>query len=83
MWGTIGWIVAGLIVGFLGWSANFNIFYLAGVCSIILGVYCFTLPHTPPPAKGKPLNVRTLLMLDAFGMMKSLPFAVFIDLLRV
>src|SRR5688572_2777706 len=29
VWGTIGWIVAGLIVGFLGWSASFNIFYLA------------------------------------------------------
>jgi nucleoside transporter len=78
VWGTIGWIVAGLIVGFLGWSASFNIFYLAAGCSILLGVYCFTLPHTPPPAKGKPLNLRTLFMLDAFGMMAHLPFAVFI-----
>ena len=26
VWGTIGWIVAGLVVGFLGWSASFNIF---------------------------------------------------------
>ncbi len=77
VWGTIGWIVAGLIVGFLGWSASFNIFYLAGACSVVLGIYCFSLPHTPPPAKGKPLNVRTLLMLDAFGMMKDIPFAVF------
>lgn len=78
VWGTIGWIVAGLVVGFLGWSASFNMFYLAGVCSIVLGVYCFSLPHTPPPAKGKPLNVRTLFMLDAFGMMKHVPFAIFI-----
>ncbi len=77
VWGTIGWIVAGLIVGFLGWSASFKMFYLAGVCSLFLGAYCFTLPHTPPPAKGKPLNVRTLLMLDAFGMMRDFPFAVF------
>jgi nucleoside transporter len=77
VWGTIGWIVAGLIVGFLGWSASFNIFYLAAACSLLLGVYCFTLPHTPPPAKGKPLSARTLFMLDAFGMMKSFPFAVF------
>ena len=77
VWGTIGWIVSGLAVGFLGWSASFNIFYLAGISSVILGVYCFSLPHTPPPAKGKPLNPRTLLMLDAFGMMKNLPFAVF------
>jgi nucleoside transporter len=77
VWGTIGWIVAGLVVGFLGWSASFNMFYLAGISSIILGAYCFSLPHTPPPAKGTPLNVRSLLMLDAFGMMANFPFAVF------
>jgi nucleoside transporter len=77
VWGTIGWIVAGLVVGFLGWSASFNMFYLAGICSIILGAYCFSLPHTPPPAKGKPINMRTIFMLDAFGLMKSFPFAVF------
>jgi nucleoside transporter len=78
VWGTIGWIVAGLAVGFLGWSASFNMFYLAAACSVVLGLYCFTLPHTPPPAKGKPLSARTLFMLDAFGMMKDMPFAVFI-----
>jgi nucleoside transporter len=77
VWGTIGWIVAGLTVGFLGWSASFNMFYLAAACSVLLGVYCFTLPHTPPPAKGKPFSVRTLFMLDAFQMMKDFPFAVF------
>jgi nucleoside transporter len=77
VWGTIGWIVAGLVVGFLGWSASFNMFYLAGICSVILGIYCFSLPHTPPPAKGKPINMRTIFMLDAFGLMKSFPFAVF------
>jgi nucleoside transporter len=77
VWGTIGWIVAGLTVGFLGWSASFNMFYLAGICSFVLGVYCFTLPHTPPPARGKPLSLRTLFMLDAFGLMKKFPFAVF------
>jgi nucleoside transporter len=77
VWGTIGWIVAGLTVGFLGWSASFNMFYLAAACAFILGVYCFTLPHTPPPAKGKPLSMRTLFMLDAFGLMRSFPFAVF------
>lgn len=78
VWGTIGWIVAGLFVGFNGWSADFKIFQLAGFCSLLLGAYCFSLPHTPPPAKGKPVNARTLLMLDAFGMMSSFPFLVFI-----
>lgn len=78
VWGTIGWIVAGLVVGFLGWSSSFNIFQLGAVCSILLGLYCFTLPHTPPPAKGKPMDVRTLLMLDALQLLKNPPFFVFI-----
>lgn len=78
VWGTIGWIAAGLFVGFNGWSADFKIFQLAGGCSLLLGLYSFTLPHTPPPAKGKPANARSLLMLDAFGMLKSVPFLVFI-----
>lgn len=78
VWGTIGWIIAGLIVGYQGWSASFNIFWLAGIASIVLGLYSFTLPHTPPPAKGKPADLRTILMLDAFGMLTNLPFAIFI-----
>jgi nucleoside transporter len=78
VWGTIGWIVAGLVVGFLGWSATFNIFRLAAVASILLGVFCFTLPHTPPPAKGKPLRLRTLFMLDALHLLRAPAFFVFI-----
>jgi nucleoside transporter len=78
VWGTIGWIVAGLVVGFQGWSASFNIFRLGAISSVALGVYCFTLPHTPPPAKGKPLHLRTLLMVDALQLLRSVPFLVFI-----
>lgn len=78
VWGTIGWIAAGLIVGLMGWSSSFNILWLAGISSLVLGVYSFTLPHTPPPARGKPVDVRTLLMLDALSMLKHPPFLVFI-----
>jgi len=77
VWGTIGWIVAGLLVGFSGWSANTNIFLLGGGASVLLGLFCFTLPHTPPPAKGKPIDFRTLLMVDALSLLKSFPFLVF------
>ncbi|MEO1498762.1 MAG: MFS transporter [Planctomycetota bacterium] len=78
VWGTIGWIAAGLLVGGLGWSDSINILWLGAAASAAFGLYSFTLPHTPPPAKGKPLDLNSLLMLDAFGMMKSVPFAVFI-----
>ena len=77
VWGTIGWIVAGLSVGILGWSAKFDMFYLAGGASLALGVYSFFLPHTPAPAKCEPVNVRALLMVDAFGLFKRPAFAVF------
>ncbi len=78
VWGTIGWIAAGLMVGFLGWGAKFNIFWAAGICALVLGVYSFFLPHTPPPAKGKPVNLRALFMVDAFSLMKNPAFLVFI-----
>ncbi len=78
VWGTIGWIVAGLFVGFQGWSSSFNIFRLGAICSVALGFYSFTLPHTPPPAKDKPLNMRTLLMMDAFKLLGNMPFFIFI-----
>lgn len=77
VWGTIGWIIAGLVVGILGWSAKFEMFYLAGGASLLLGVFSFVLPHTPAPAKGEPINLRALLMVDAFALLKRPAFAVF------
>ena len=77
VWGTIGWIAAGLAVGIAGWSASFNMFYLAGGASLTLGIYSFFLPHTPAPAKGEPVDLRAILMVDAFGLFKRPAFAVF------
>jgi nucleoside transporter len=77
VWGPIGWIAAGLFLGFAGWSASLNIFWLGAASSFALGVYCFFLPSTPPPAKGTPLDIKSLLMVDAFKLMKSPPFFVF------
>lgn len=77
VWGTIGWIVAGLAVGIAGWSASLNIFWLGAISTFTLGIYSFTLPHTPPPAKNKPLDVGSLLMVDALKLLKSPPFLVF------
>ncbi len=78
VWGTIGWIVAGLLVGFLGWSKNLQIFTLAGAGSLLLGIFAFFLPTTPPSAKGQPLSLSSLLMLDAFKLLKKPAFLVFI-----
>ncbi|MCF7675045.1 MAG: MFS transporter [Akkermansiaceae bacterium] len=77
VWGTIGWIAAGLVAGFLGWSASPNLFWMAGTCSVLLGVYSFSLPHTPPPSAGQPVNLRAMLMLDAFRLLSRPAFLVF------
>ena len=77
VWGTIGWIVAGLALGFVGWSASLNIFWLGAISSLALGFFSFTLPHTPPPAKDKPLNIGSILMLDAIKLLKNPAFLVF------
>jgi len=77
VWGTIGWIAAGLGLGAVGWSNSLNIFWLGAVSSLLLGIYSFTLPNTPPPAKGKPLDIGSLLMFDAIKLLKDPPFLVF------
>lgn len=77
VWGTIGWIAAGLGLGFAGWSNSLNIFWLAAGSSLLLGLFSFCLPKTPAPAKGEALNLRSLLMLDAFKLFRDFPFAIF------
>lgn len=77
VWGTIGWIVAGLLVGGLGWSDSFNIFWLGAASSIALGLFCFALPNTPPPLKGKKADIRALFMVDALKLLSNPNFFIF------
>lgn len=77
VFGTIGWIVAGIFIGVTGISASISIFSVAAICSVILAVYSLTLPHTPAPAKGLPLKVRDLFCADAFALLKTRHFFVF------
>jgi len=77
VWGTIGWIAAGLLIGITGWDGQFMIFWLGAISSILLGLYCFTLPNTPPPLAGKPLDLRSLFMVDAFKLLLNWNFLVF------
>ena len=68
VFGTIGWIVAGLIVGFVlpGEAERTALpLQLAGGVSIAYGLYAFTLPRTPPRAGAGEASVGALLGLDA------------------
>ncbi|MCB9883749.1 MAG: MFS transporter [Planctomycetes bacterium] len=76
--GTIGWIVAGWVVAERGWSDDAMIFNVAGGAGVLLGLYSFSLPHTPAPQRGEKMNLRALLMVDAFKLMLRPAFFVFI-----
>ena len=80
VFGTIGWIIAGLLIGWLGWEAGGaleNTFVMAAIGSALLGVYAFTLPHTPPEADQGRITVRDVLGLDALALLKSRSYLVF------
>ena len=77
VFGTIGWIVAGIFIGISGIASTVNIFTLASICSVILAIYSLTLPHTPAPAKGLPFKARDLFCADAFALLKIRHFFIF------
>ncbi|PHN07479.1 MFS transporter [Flavilitoribacter nigricans] len=87
VFGTLGWIAAGLFVSFfLGVFTEEGVvpestampLYTTGIVSLILGVYCFFLPHTPPQGAGEEVSVRTILGLDALKQLGSRSFYIFI-----
>jgi nucleoside transporter len=78
VFGTIGWIVAGLIVGSLGVEATAQPLLIATVASAVFGVFAFFLPHTPPKSLGRKVSARDVLGLDALALMKDRSFAIFV-----
>ena len=78
LWGTIGWIVGGVIVGTLGVEATATPLRLAALASVVFGLFAFALPHTPPKALGRKVTVRDVLGLDALSLMKDRSFAIFV-----
>lgn len=87
VFGTIGWIIAGLLISFaFHWDSPEGIqagllkstFLMAGIASLVLGLFSFTLPATPPKvAKDEKIKLRDILGLDALKLLKDKNFAVF------
>ena len=74
--GTISWIVVGLLVGYLSIESQATPILIASGMSFVMGLYCFTLPHTPPKSKGEKASWQDVIGLDALKLMKERSFAV-------
>ncbi len=87
VWGTIGWIVAGLAISFVFlWDSPENVkaglmkntFLLASIASLVLGLFSFTLPKTPPKVdKGAKVRISEILGFDAIKLLKDKNFLIF------
>jgi len=85
VFGTIGWIVAGLFISLVLGGLMSAVpeqtalpLYTTAVASVVLGLYSFTLPHTPPPGAGQRVSVKSIVGLDALAQLGDRAFYVFI-----
>jgi len=85
VWGTVGWIVAGLCISFVfGWDSSASIsqgalrntFVMCGIASLVLGFYSLTLPKTPPLSGSNP-QLRDILGLEALALLANRNFLIF------
>lgn len=86
VWGTVGWIVAGLAISYVfAWDSQAglaagalrNTFTMAAAASLVLGLFSFTLPATPPQKGGAGGGLRDALGLDALALLRDRNFLVF------
>jgi len=87
VWGTVGWIVAGLVISYaFSWDSHAAIaagmlkhtFMMSAIASALLGIFSFTLPPTPPQIKaGQWPSLREVLGLDALSLLRDRNFLVF------
>lgn len=76
VFGTIGWIVAGIIIGQLSIEKTNTTFMIAAAASAALGLFSFALPNTPPKASANATMAQTLGK-DAFVLFKSKSYLIF------
>ncbi|MGC1524296.1 MAG: MFS transporter, partial [Steroidobacteraceae bacterium] len=77
VFGTLGWIIAGLGIGASGLEATAVPMRVAAAASLLMSVYCFTLPDTPPLARGTNFEWRHVIPLDALRLLRRRSMAVF------
>ncbi|MEN8665929.1 MAG: nucleoside permease [Flavobacteriaceae bacterium] len=86
VFGTIGWIVAGLLISALAWDSQANAdagmlkntFLMVAIASAVLGLFSFSLPATPPQARaGEKQSLGQILGFDALKLLGDRNFLMF------
>ena len=77
VFGTLGWIAAGIVIGQLGIEKTAGTFYVAAGVSAFAGLLSFALPNTPPKAQEEKVTMSSILGTDAFVLFKSRSFFIF------
>jgi nucleoside transporter len=77
VFGTVGWIVAGLMIGALSIEKTPSTFHMAAIASFVLGVVSFILPNTPPKGKPATSSASAALGTEAFVLFKDRPYLIF------
>jgi NHS family xanthosine MFS transporter len=77
VWGTVGFIVAMWIVNLAGWGTSSNQLLFASGAALVLGIYSFTLPPSPPTKAQKGSSLISVLGLDALVLLKEKKMAIF------
>lgn len=77
VFGTAGWIVAGLLIGFAGLESSPFMFYIAAFSSLLLAVLSFFLPDSPPDKTRSAGSLSSVLGLDALVLFKNRSFVIF------
>jgi len=75
--GTIGWIVAGILVGTLGIELTLYPMWIGVITLALLGIYSLFLPETPPRMKYKVVRLKDVFGFDALGLFSDRSFLVF------
>lgn len=75
--GTLGWIVAGLLIGYMAVESTAVPIRLAAVSSILMAIYSLTLPHTPPLRSAHGFKLSNIFPPEAFRLFKERNFAIF------
>jgi nucleoside transporter len=78
MMGSVGWIAAGLLIGQAEVEASAAQFRWSALASAAMGLYCLTLPHTPPLGRQRSTTLGEALGFDALKLLRNRSFAVFL-----